>query len=92
MDIFGSLLGVPQLPGANCAGQWSLFDEPEKKDPDRAEVIASAIRLCDTCPTSTFNACTDWYESLPFWERPTGVVAGQLRPFIKHPKRKEDAA
>lgn len=85
VSIVGALLGVPQLAGANCAGQWSLFDEPEKKDPDRTDVVDSALRLCATCPA--LADCRDWYDGLPLDERPTGVVAGRLRRYAIRPAR-----
>lgn len=85
VSIFAALLGVPQLAGAACAGQWALMDEPERGDPDRREILDSALRLCATCPA--LADCADWYDRLPFDERPTGVVAGQFRAFVRRPAR-----
>jgi hypothetical protein len=85
VSIFATLLGIPKLDGANCAGQWSLFDEPEKKDRDRTDVVDSALRLCELCPA--LADCADWYDSLPLDERPTGVIAGQFHPFTRRPAR-----
>jgi WhiB family redox-sensing transcriptional regulator len=83
--IFGALVGAPLLSGANCLGLWSLFDEPDREDPDRREVVASAQRLCETCPALT--DCGDWYDSLPPSQRPSGVVAGRLRRSTRYPKK-----
>ena len=84
VSIFAALLGIPQLAGANCAGQWSLFDEPDKRDPDRREIVDSALRLCERCPA--LAPCAAWYDRLPLDERPTGVVAGRLRRYAIRPR------
>ena len=85
VSIFATLLGIPKLDGANCAGQWSLFDEPERGDPARRAVVDSALRLCATCPA--LADCAAWYDRLPVDEKPTGVVAGRLRRYAIRPAR-----
>lgn len=77
-DLFAALIGAPSLPGAACAGRWSLFDAPEPgADPDDAAYRQQvALRLCRTCPALT--RCAEWVDSLPKSKRPTGVIAGQL--------------
>lgn len=84
VSIFATLLGIPKLDGANCTGQWSLFDEPERGDPARREVVDSALRLCATCPA--LAPCGTWFDRLPLDERPTGVVAGRLRRYAIRPR------
>ena len=85
VSIYAALLGIPTLDGANCAGQWSLFDEPEKKDRDRTDVVDYALRLCELCPA--LADCRAWLNGLPLDERPTGVIAGEYHPFIRRPAR-----
>jgi WhiB family redox-sensing transcriptional regulator len=67
---------MPRLENAACAGRWGLFDHHRHKDPHRVTDEASALQLCAHCPALT--ACKAWVQGLPVWQRPTGVVAGQV--------------
>ena len=47
--------------------------------PNRADIARAreqALRCCQSCPVLT--QCSDWFDSLPAWDRPRGVVAGQV--------------
>lgn len=82
--LLGSLIGVPQLPGAKCRGRHRLFDvDPISSAPQRH---AQALLLCDSCPA--LEPCGRWLDSLTPARRPTGVVAGRIVPdrAVRKPK------
>lgn len=67
--------GLPKLSGAQCVGQWELFDaRGEDEDADAArQRHAKAVALCHRCPALT--AC----EAFTAGERDVGQVrAGRL--------------
>ncbi|APE15700.1 hypothetical protein BOH72_11195 [Mycobacterium sp. WY10] len=76
------LAGIPDLPGARCAGLADLFeatvDEHGKADTrtEREHARIAALRLCNGCPALT--PCRAWLDSLSPMRRPRGVVAGQV--------------
>jgi WhiB family transcriptional regulator, redox-sensing transcriptional regulator len=72
------------LDGAACLGARALFDRTELPSSaslrDRmatASARQEALRLCGGCPALT--PCLAWYDSLSKEERPSGVMAGQLK-------------
>lgn len=79
-DLAGALRGIPELPGAACAGAWELFD-PKDDDEDAEDLQyrhSAAVRMClSDCPC--LAACRSWVASLPPSKRPVGVVAGEVR-------------
>ena len=78
-DLFAALHGIPDLPGARCAGRWELFDatDPASHSDDVEFAQHVALELCSRCQVLT--ACGEWLESLPPARRPVGVVAGAVR-------------
>lgn len=77
-DLLAALAGAPALPGARCRGRHHLFDEAGPDEP--AEVVeqrhAQAVGLCQHC--TALASCTQWFDSLPRTQRPSGVIAGQI--------------
>lgn len=82
--ISALLDGVPDLPGARCAGRWDLYERTVCEhrldgQPARAELEsarAAALRLCETCPA--LRPCRNYLQGLPIAHRPPGVIAGQV--------------
>jgi hypothetical protein len=76
-DLSAALGAIPRLPGAACRGNHDLFDLRDLDDPDRADVGADAMAICERCPA--LAACEQWLASTPPHLRPYGVVAGLVR-------------
>jgi hypothetical protein len=76
--LFDALGAVPRLPGAACREQHELFDLLDLDDPDRAEIEARALQICQTC-CPALTACERWFDGLPARLQPTGVIGGQVR-------------
>ena len=75
--LAGLALGVPALPDASCRGS-TLWD-PAAEDENRDEVayrLSRALVICRGCPCLT--ECRQWFDGLPKYDRPSGVVAGRL--------------
>lgn len=70
-SLAGALAGIPDLSGARCRGQWSIWDET-----DNPEVIEYAKNQCEACPA--LAECREWADSLKPSKRPLGVVAGRV--------------
>jgi len=70
------LADSPRLDGARCIGRPQLFDQHRHNDPNRDRDQATALRTCASCPALT--ACRAWLDSLPAWQKPPGVIAGQV--------------
>jgi WhiB family transcriptional regulator, redox-sensing transcriptional regulator len=69
----------PPLDGAACRGRAELFDLQPRRAADRAHRESQALTLCAAC--QALSACQRWLDTLPAWQRPVGIVAGQvIRP------------
>ena len=66
-------LAAPSFSGARCSNEYELFDRASAGSSVARSV---ALQLCRECPC--LQRCRDWFASLPVWDRPHGVVAGQL--------------
>jgi hypothetical protein len=67
--------GIPNLPGARCAGHAQLFDVADRQD---TQAIAQAKALCASCPA--LHDCGAWLSSLPRGAKPSGVIAARYVP------------
>ncbi len=86
--ILAAVGAAPALPGARCRGRHHLFDEATPdEDPDTVAYRHDhALRLCRSC--TALASCEQWFESLPRSQRPSGVIAGQVRqPKPGRPKK-----
>lgn len=83
-SISALLAGVPDLPGARCAGRWDLYERTvreyrvdgrlTRKELERART--AALRLCETC--LALHPCREYLQGLPIAQRPPGVIAGHV--------------
>jgi hypothetical protein len=80
-----ALLVAPDMPDAECAGQWTLFDPPEPGEPTDSVKVRqlAALTLCRRC--TEIQRCTEWVDSLPPRHQPLGVVAARITE--ERPKR-----
>ena len=76
------IAGIPDLPGARCAGLADLFEATIDEHGNaasraqREHARAAALRLCHACPA--LAPCRTWLDGLRPTRRPRGVVAGQV--------------
>ncbi|BBY91307.1 hypothetical protein MGALJ_09760 [Mycobacterium gallinarum] len=84
-NTIGALLaGVPDLPGARCAGRWDLYERTVREyrvdgrltRQELETARTTALRLCETCPV--LQPCREYLQGLPISHRPPGVIAGQV--------------
>lgn len=82
-QMFGS--APPYLPGAKCVGEHKLFDatayrslmnldEHYEYSSDYARTEAK--KICASCPA--LDMCRQWVKGLRSYDRPSGVVAGEM--------------
>ena len=68
------------LPDAACVNRIELFDAtaggPGRGRGETAYARRAALALCRQCPA--LKLCRQWFDHLPDWERPLGVVAGRV--------------
>ena len=85
--LLEDLAHTPVLRGARCRDQYQLYDRTISGSATAREVRQArreALRICEHCPC--LQACADWVDSLEPWQRPRGVVAGQVHAWLpRHP-------
>lgn len=89
--LLSALAGVPVLRSARCRGHHATFDPPG--DGEAADTAAArhaqALTICSACPA--LEPCRAWVEGLPNKQKPSGVVAGQIRNPPNQRVRKKSA-
>jgi hypothetical protein len=78
IDLIKTIVaGTVKLEDAACAGLHDVMDDVD--DP------AAGLSVCASCPTATRARCSDWAAGLTDRDI-SGVVAGEVREWVQHPK------